>query len=157
MSSFEDYIIEARRSLKVAEHLLNSTYPAVRDPRLILAVAEDIYTAVSIAMDAALSENDRSSEKGFVKRFEAFRALAGNCGLADDELSLPSELNKIIQEHKDSPVEFARKGDFVICDDDYACSVISSEDMKKYLFRAGLFIAKVEAMQGEMRERAEDE
>ena len=45
----------ARKSLKVAEQMLIHTYPVVEDPKLILAVAGDVYAALEQSMDALLA------------------------------------------------------------------------------------------------------
>ncbi len=157
MDSCQELLSKARKDLQVAEQLLIKTYPVVDDPKLILAVAGDVYTAITSAMRAFLvrkGAEDAPAKKrvteDFDAAFKAFDPEARKAGFKDDDIELLVTLHKIMCEHKASPVEFARKDKFVICDEHYNCDVISVADMKKYLFRARLFVDKaVEAISGE--------
>ncbi len=134
----QDSMRRARRSLDVAEHMLNSTYPLVEDPKLILAVSEDLFTALLSSVFALVGRDGADG-------IERFRREAAGLGFTEEDVGLLDRLQDIIREHEESPVEFARKDKFVICDDDYACDVVSVEDMKNYLFKARLFVEKAEA------------
>jgi len=141
MDSQADLRDRAKRSLKVAEHMLTQTYPIVNDPKLILAISEDIYTALSSSMSAiTLSEGD------FHQDFADFKQRSSELGFKEDEIDLIERFHSIITEHKESPVEFARKDKFVICDEKYNFDSLSLDDMKSYLFRARLFVEKAEAI-----------
>ncbi|MFC1741238.1 hypothetical protein ACFL3V_01755 [Nanoarchaeota archaeon] len=138
MESVETLLERARRSLQVAEQVLINTYPLVKDPKLILAVAEDIHAALTSAAEAIIIKKGKyNPELQFHQYLEALENTITN-----DEQDLLKRLHNIIQGHKESPVEFPRKDHFVICDKKYDCDVISLDDMKKYLFRAGLFVEK---------------
>ncbi|MBU2560880.1 MAG: hypothetical protein KKD17_01180 [Nanoarchaeota archaeon] len=158
MESLEELKDSARRSLKVAEHMLIQTYPFVNDPRLVLAVAGDIYSALMSSMSALLLAGKKARKKSlpddFDSLFSAFREVAGGYGFTEDDLSLVSDTNRILVEHKESPVEFARRDSIVICDSRYKCSRISVDDMKKYLFRARLFVDKSESLLRDMEKQA---
>ena len=145
MESFEDLRARARRSLQIAEHMITRTYPLVNDPKLILAVADDIYTAVMSSMTAILVRKNQDFSDDFSSRFAVFQKIAPDYGFTSEDMAFIKEINNIISEHEESPVEFARKDRFVICDNEYDCKSISLEDMKNYLFRARLFIEKAES------------
>ena len=150
MDSCEELLADARKDLEAAEQVLIRTYPVVEDPRLILAVAGDMYAAIGSAMRAILCHRGVSADLDFAGSLEEFRKASDDLGFEDDDLELISTLHRIMQEHKDSPVEFSRKGRFVICDGTYNCDVLSVDDMKKYLFRARLFVDKaLNAISGE--------
>ena len=148
MESVEELKERARKSLGVAEHMLNQTYPVVNDPKLILAIAGDIYTALVSSMDAVLM-NDKEEksllDSNFDSRLDAFKRLAPG-RFTDEDISLVSGFHEIMLEHKASPVEFPRKDRFVICDENYRCETISIDDMKNYLFKARLFVEKSESI-----------
>jgi hypothetical protein len=143
MDSPETLISRARGSLQVAEKMLLHTYPVVNDPKLLLAVAGDIYTALTSGMTSILTDKDITADD-FSSQLKAFKGVAEDCNITEDDIILISELHDIMQQHKDSPVEFPRKDRFVICNNRYDMRTISLDDMKQYLFKAGLFVEKVE-------------
>lgn len=137
MESKQDLTTRAYQSLKLAEHMLIRTYPMVDDPKLILAISEDIHIALFSMVEALYGKD---ADLG------VFKEKAVSSGFNSDEIELVKRLDNIIQEHKDSPVEFTRKDKFVICDDSYNTDSITLDDMKKYLFEARLFVEKAEAI-----------
>jgi hypothetical protein len=145
MAAFDD-LVKARRSLDVAESMITKTYSLSHDPKIILAVAEDVYAALLGSIRAVLSASKRKSGGDFAAVFAVFRDISARHGFDKDDLSLVEALHRVVSEHESSRVEFARKGCFVMCDARYSCKVISLGDMQKYLFRARLFVRKTEAM-----------
>lgn len=144
MDSCEDLIDKAHRSLKVARHMIEKTYPMVDDPKLILAVAGDIYDAVLNSMTAVVLNNGEVITDNFQSRFDSFKRVATGYGFTHEDNGLIAELDELITAHRESPVEFPRKDHFIICDDKYDFMKISLEDTKKYLFRATLFVEKAD-------------
>ncbi|MBN1544736.1 hypothetical protein JW898_04715 [Candidatus Woesearchaeota archaeon] len=158
MESLEELKDSARKSLKVAERVLIQTYPFVNDPRLVLAVAGDIYSALMSSIRALLLAGEKGLKNSlpddFGSLFSSFKDVAGVYGFTEEDLSLVSDTCRILLAHKESPVEFARRDSMVICDSRYECSRISVDDMKKYLFRARLFVEKSESVLRDMEKRA---
>jgi hypothetical protein len=145
MMDSQSQLTKARRSLDLAEQVLIRTYPVVNEPKLVLAVAEDILSALETSLAAFLTFH-RKKAGSFEEALSLFRPLAQKGGFGQDDMSMFAELHDIIIGHKDSPVEFARKGEFVICDDAYHLRRVSEKAMKDYLFRAKLFVDKVSAV-----------
>ena len=144
MESFQGHIERARRSLQVAEQMLNKTYPIVNDPKLILAIAEDIYAALTSSMTALLlKKQKKTGNNSFSDKMDAFKQIAPQCSFQKQDLGILKELHSIMSEHEESSVEFPRKDKFVICDDGYKCTTMTLDDMKSYLFKARLFVEKV--------------
>jgi hypothetical protein len=137
------HLSKANKLLDVAEKILEETYPVVKEPKLVLAVAEDIYSALVNGIDALITGPNRGAHDEFESRFAAFQEIASKHGFSKEDLDLVLEIHNIIVGHEESPVEFSRKDRFVICDSGYNCSEISYENMQKYLFRARLFVKKV--------------
>jgi hypothetical protein len=146
MESVEELEERARRSIEVAEQMLLRTYPVVQDPKLILAVAGDVYFALMGCIEAVMLQAGMDSSDDFSSRLEAFKALASKQGFGWEEFSLVEDVHRIVSEHESSPVEFPRKDRLVICDEKYHCDVISVDDMKNYLFKARLFVEKARIM-----------
>jgi len=136
----------ARRSIDFAEQMLLRTYPVVQDPKLILAVAGDVYSALIGCIELVIIRAGIDSGDDFASRLDAFKAVVSDNGFGKEEFSLVEDMHRIVSEHESSPVEFPRKDRLVICDGKYNCDVISVDDMKNYLFRARLFVEKAGLM-----------
>ena len=54
MEQFQTAREEAIKKLKIADHMLTITYQLVQDPKLLLAVLDNIYTAMEKAMSSVL-------------------------------------------------------------------------------------------------------
>ena len=145
MAAFDE-LVDARKRLAVAESMITKTYSLSHDPKILLAVAEDIYAALLSSVRAVLAASKKKARGDFSAIFALFRDVSEEHGFGEDDLSLLQALHKVISEHESSPVEFARKGSFVMCDRNYRCEVLSLGDMQKYLFRVRLFIRKAEKM-----------
>jgi hypothetical protein len=136
---------DAKRKLLVAEKILTETYPVVKEPKLILAVAEDIYSALISAIIVLLKSGNVRFKEDFDSMFDALKDISDSFGFTKEDLDLVKELHNMIVEHRESPVEFSRNDCFVICDANYKCDAISCENMQKYLFRAKLLIKKADS------------
>jgi hypothetical protein len=66
--------------------------------------------------------------------------------MSKDYVALIRELNDLVKKHKDAPVEFSRKGKFVICTDDYRIRAITTEQLRKYIEMTKSFIDEMETM-----------
>lgn len=139
----------ARKRLGVADHILTQTYPLLQDPKLLLAVLQNIYGAVSAGIDALLEHEADRVPQPLPQTFEARLALfhqhlAPHYAIPRGFLRFVGELRETIKEHEESPVEFARKESFVICDEGYRVKTLTVEQLTKYLERAKAFIAFME-------------
>lgn len=127
----------ALQKLKVADHMLTMTYPLVEDPKILLAVLENIQASMDHAIHDKLlkARQDKKipryseTEQG---RYAAFREhLAQN--YSKKTIRHIKEVYETLQEHKKSPVEFRRKEKFVICDDNYDTKTLSEATLREYI------------------------
>ena len=142
---------EARQKLKTADHLLTQTYPLVKDPKLLLAVLDNIYLAVTGAMSAIIQyERDHKRIPPFHDSFETkldlFKfKLAKSRGFSDEDVTLIHTLRSMKMMQERSTVEFPRKDKFVMCTEDYHMETISTEQLLKHIKQTNAFLQKVEA------------
>ncbi|RME31930.1 hypothetical protein D6789_01135 [Candidatus Woesearchaeota archaeon] len=131
----------ARRKIGVADHILTQTYPLVRDPKLLLAVLQNIFDSVDANVEAALrSLLEKKKVLHIPELFESrLQVLAQQCPLEKSLLRFARELQETMHEHKQSPVEFARKEMFVICDSSYGVRTLRPEQLKRYVQHARAF------------------
>lgn len=143
-------IEKARRSLKVAEAMLSKAYPVAKDPKLFLAVSEDIFFALMECVEAVLSVDGKSSSDAQSDVHDdpakdvlsAFRESAPKYHFGSEDFKLLSNLSRIVSAHRESPVEFVRQESFVICDGAYCFERLSFEEMQNFLFAARQFLER---------------
>ncbi|MBS3131474.1 hypothetical protein J4212_03525 [Candidatus Woesearchaeota archaeon] len=132
-------LILSRKRLNAADRILNELYPAFLDGRLLLSAARGILAAYSHAIKE-LSAN----------------GMKGAIGYALDEKAKESleELREIMAMHRKSPVEFERKGRFVICDSNYSMRILSHDMLKEHALNAKSFIGRAVTLleKGQLRE-----
>ncbi|MFP4119112.1 MAG: hypothetical protein ACLFTH_03595 [Candidatus Woesearchaeota archaeon] len=141
MDVFEYFMKEARRSLDAAEHMRSVSYPLAEDPKIFLGVVSKLHEAhKSILKLVLLSNKDCSSVKeceqlpirDFKKAFDLIQNDTTSAQvLSDKELSALAETYDLVLKHRDSPVEFPRKEQFVMCDDDYGTKQLSGELVRR--------------------------
>ncbi len=152
MEKFQEAIQKAKRNVKIADHMITMTYPLVNDPKLLLAVMENTFLALTQSVGALLHyERLFKRVPPFHDTYEAKYALfrekaAARYGIDKKYLTLMSDIKSIIVEHKNSPIEFARKDVFVICSDNYRIKSISVEDMKRYIAQTKEFVALIDGI-----------
>ena len=141
---------KALRNLKIANHLLTQSYPLVSDPKLLVAVLQNIFLTLTNAMTAILShERDRKRIPPFPDNFDAkfdiFKMkVAPNRKIAPDQLQYILDTKALISSHKESSVSFTRKDAFVICEEGYRLKTLTVQDMKTMLAKAKAFVQRME-------------
>lgn len=146
MEKFQVLRDDARKAIRIADHMLTTTYPLLRDPKLLVSAAKNIYLAVELALSSLL-EYERLFKRipAFQDNFESkYRVytdkIVRRYNIRPENPKLLLELREIVQAHKNSPVEFSRKEKFVICSPNYDLKTLSEKDLKKYLNEAKVFI-----------------
>ena len=152
MEKFQELRDSAGKKLQIVDYMLTMTYPLVRDPKLLLSVAENLFLAYSYSISSLLHyerlfkrippfPEDFSSKLGmFADR------CVGKYGIDSENIKVIRDLKEIIIAHKKSPVEFSRKDSFVICDGNYTFTTISPGIIKGYVEKAKLFIRKMSSI-----------
>ena len=152
MEQFQVSREEAKKHLKLADHMLTQTYPLVKDPKLLLAVLQNLFRALDHTMSAILYyerlfKRIPPFQDTFDSRFNMFKArMMRRYNLNPEYVTLIQKVKETPKEHQRSPVEFVRDGKFVICSDNYKLRTISFEEMKKFISQAKSFINEMEGM-----------
>ena len=150
MEKYEELREHARKRLQVADHMLTMTYPMVKDPKLLLAVMENIFLALTNSIGALLHYERMYKrvppfQDTFVSKFSVFKQKCAQSYRIDpDYVSMVQEIKEIILQHKKSPVEFTRNDAFVICSEDYKMKTISLDKMKIYILKSKTFIKQID-------------
>lgn len=149
MEKFEECKEKASRCIHVADHMISVTYPLVKDNKLLLAIIENIFLALTNSM-AAVLYYDRLYKRipPFQDTFDSkFRMFKERCidryHIDRSYILFIQDIKDVIVAHRKSPIEFVRKDKFVICSDNYRIKSISTEDIKKYVSKAKVFIEEM--------------
>ena len=136
----------ARKRLAAADHILTQSYPLLQDPKLLLAVLSNLHSAIDAMIEALLEHEAREKRIPLVPttpdaRRSLFRQVLR---LPSDLQRLVSDVHEALRQHEASPVEFARKEAFVICDDQYSITALKPEALRRHVTRAKALLKLVE-------------
>jgi len=157
MEKFEEARDKAIKNLKIADHMLTQTYPSVKDPKLLLAVMENLFLSLTNAMGAILhyeviQKRINQFDENFESKYNIFKLkVAPGYKINKDYVKLVGDVKNIVIAHKKSPVEFARKDAFVICDDNYAMRALSANEMKAYVEKTKGFVQEMQNITSQRR------
>jgi hypothetical protein len=152
MEKFQEARDKAVKNLHVADHILNVTYPLIKDSKLLLGVMDNIFLSLTNGM-AAILWHDRLFKEippfhdNFESKFNLFRVKSMRHHKISTQYSdLIQEIKGIIVLHRNSSVEFRKRNSFVICHDDYSVTTITAAQIKKYLDKSKTFITTMEGI-----------
>ncbi len=146
MEKFQEAKLKAKTNIANADHMLNVTYKLVRDTKLLLAVMDNIFLALTNSMGAILYydylfKRVPSFQETFDSKFNLFRAKSMiKHNIPNIYTKLIQDVKNIILQHKKSPVEFIRKDQIVICSENYQMQVIDLNKIKDYIYKTKTFV-----------------
>jgi hypothetical protein len=152
MERFQEELARGRRSLQVADHVISVTYPLVGDSRLLLSSVENLFAAAKGLMASLLHY-----ELAF-KRIPHFREeydsmlywfqlkCVPHYNLSRNYCTVMGELKALVDGHKSSPMEFARKDGMIICSENYSIKKITGSQLKSYVASLRRMLAEVEGV-----------
>jgi|SRR3989338_579800 len=149
MEKFNELMESAKKKLNFADHLLSMAYPLVKDPKLLLSVAENLFMAFSYSM-ASLLYYERHFKRippfqdNFEIKLNLFKSeCAARYGIEDEQIKAMQELKEILVAHKKSPIEFPRKESFMIFNESYEAKTLTQDLLKGHIKKAKLFIKRL--------------
>lgn len=152
MEKFSEHLEIARKKYQISDHMINVTYPMLRDTRLLVSSVENIFLIYTNAM-AALLHFERLYKRipPFNDTFESkFFLYTNTCqekfNLDREYAHIMREIKQVIIEHKKSPVEFSRNDKYVICSSTYNTLILTHQQIKSYLNKAKLFIDEIKSI-----------
>ena len=138
---------QADSKLKIADHLLSTTYPFVKDPKLLVSVIDALFQAMELAIETAIEyeKNFKTLQyTDFESKIEIFRRkVIPKYALDPKIIDFLLELKAILESHRKSGVEFTKKEKFVISDNDYNLKTLDFEDARKKYHAAKEYIGEI--------------
>lgn len=141
METFQQQRENALRHIQIADHMLSVTYPLLKDPKLLITITSNIYESIHENIRSLISYEimfKRINDPGttFEQELRAITHLVHKYQLDKTIITTFQELNMILKEHKESPMEFSRKETFVMYTDNDGVKTISPQTIEKYLEQA---------------------
>lgn len=144
-----DYHISRQKALQqydAAFHLLNVTFPLIKDPKLLMGVINNLSQALEHTMDAILKyERTLRLVPNYLDNFQSkFNLFRYKCvrrnNVPAEHIELIMRIREIQELHKKCPVSFQRGNRYVLCSNDYRLQVISIKEIKKFVNQTNEFI-----------------
>lgn len=111
---------KAAYQLQLAEHLLEVTYPMIKDPKMLLSVLSNLEQTHNHLFESVLPSNLVTAETNFISKLNSFeQLLAPHIVLDDGIIKTIKSVNDLKIKHKESGVVFGTKDSYVICDENY--------------------------------------
>ena len=139
----------AEQKIQIADHLLNTTYSVVREPKLLVSVIDNIFQAFELLITATLEhekklKNITTYDDRFEVKMDIFKRKIITKYSLDNKVSEHIiELKNLLEFHKKTAVEFTKKEKFVITDNDYNLKTISFEEAKKTLEKSKKYFKEI--------------
>ena len=130
------------QSLIIADHLLSTTYPLVKDPKVLLGVLTNLDLTYAWVMKHVVDKDGLFRSTTFGGRFEQFKHIVEG-KLSTGEIESIRIIHELHEEHKKSPVEFVRKQQLVICSDTYGLKTLSHTSLKEHIRHAKSIVNKL--------------
>ena len=142
----------AKKAIKIADHMLTITHNVVNDPKLLLIVTEKLALSQQHGIKAVLHyelyhKRIPVFKDNFGEMFALFKVrCTRRLNLDLQYVDIIHSVQELLEHHRKSPVEFARKDNYVICSNEYKTDVISKDLLKKYVEKTKTFIEEIEKM-----------
>ena|SRR3989344_4039906 len=142
---------KAKEQLNIADHLLYMTYPMVRENKLIISIAEDVYNSALYAMDALLM-HERLYKRislypdDFSVKLDVLRKISARYNINKEIAIMIQDLKIFLDERKNSRVEFAKNDKYVLFNRKQELRSLGIERLKQNLNISKNFIKSIEGI-----------
>ena len=138
MEKYHEYLYQAEKKIKTADHLTYMTFPIVQDKKMFLTVLSEINNAVLLIINSILQHDylykriDLSKDaKTNLHIFTTKCAQSYN--INDNELKVIVEILSITEAHRKSAMEFLKNDKVIILSDSLQPLTLSLEKIKEFL------------------------
>ena len=152
MQEISKTLFEANKMLKTADHLAYITYPLVRDNKIMITITNNLTGAMTKAIEALL-DYDRYYKRimyipnDFQSKLEVFRkSCAPRYNISTSYLALLKELKDIEEARKSAAMEFIRKDQYVITQNNFKLRTLTYPKIKEYVNQSKQFFNKINAI-----------
>lgn len=153
---YMEYLDLAAKSLRTADHMAYVTYPLLKEKRILFEILNNVYSSILNIINAILQYDY------LYKRIQLYREAETNMqtfkekcafrySINNEEIEKISEIMKIMEAHKNSPLEFMRKDKLVIMNDNMHTDTLTLERIREYVFLTKILFKKAQDKISQMR------
>ncbi|MEK6936689.1 MAG: hypothetical protein AABW58_01305 [Nanoarchaeota archaeon] len=153
MEPFETQLEEAKKALKIADHLAYITYPLIMDNKLMLLIVENLYNSIIKTIDSMLNYDkyykripsvpENPEEKIIVFKNELCRRYNINTEI----IFMIKDIKAIAESRKTSDMELFRKKELVIITEDFSrAKTLSLKKVKDYINATKILVNKADSI-----------
>ena len=155
MDRYSEHLQKASRYIIISDHMLTTTYKVVQDPKVLVAALENIFLAITNSLAAILHfEREKRKIPPFHNNFESkwnmfqLRIVEIHKEFTPEDVQFIEKIHKLVVFHKQSPVEFSKQQEYVMCSQDYDIEKLHVTNVAEFIQKTRKFYKKVcEVMQ----------
>ncbi len=137
----------SKKHLRIADHLVYTSFPIVKDLKLLLKALEELALSIINAINALLQYEyvyKRIQLYSQAKdNFETFKRKASSYNINQNQLSIILEILELAEKHKKSPLEFSKNDKIIIMSDSSQVLSLNLEKIKAYLLETQDILRKI--------------
>ena len=147
MEKFIEYLAEAERIIKTADHLIYMTFPLVKDKKLLLKILSETKIVITNCINSILQyEYLYKRIKLYKDPKTNFRIFREKCAprykIAKEEIEMIIELFEIVENHKQSSFEFVKNEKIIILSENLEQKSLTIDKIKEFLLLAKNILRK---------------
>ncbi len=148
---YDELLVLAGSKLQAADHLFSTTYKLIQEPKLLVAIIEHLFESIDLSVQAAIVYERQFSKftipDFFEGKIDLFKEkVSAKYGMGANYVDYARLLFTIVNEHKKSAVEFKRKEQYVISDNDFKLHVLHPNDVMQHIKKTRLFIDQIKQL-----------
>lgn len=138
MQKIKKLLQEINQLLKKSDYLTNTTYPVIKEPKLLCSITECLQKTTEKIIELViyrerLYKRINVIKRPYIQEFETFKKIAKKYDISEEEIEFIKELKRIVAAKKESPMEFKRRNKYVICSNNYNMNVLDFKKVKNYV------------------------
>jgi len=141
MDEFAKFKKKSTDSLNDAEEILTKTYILTKDQKLFLSVLIKLNSALDSALNYLLKEQILTKTSFSTKVSYLREQYSTKLKLNEDDFEFFTLIKNLVDKHKSSSVEFARKEKFIMTDDFDNLHTLKYENLNDYLIQTKKIVA----------------
>ncbi len=152
MEIFLEQLQEAKRTLKIADHLTYVTFPLMNDDKIITMIIDNLYISLNNSINALLNYEKYYKRvvnipDTFENRYYIFKSeLSKRYNINNDTVLIIKEIFDIFDKKKKSKSQIIEKDVFVSFTDQHKFRTLNLKRIKEYINVTKLFISKLNSI-----------
>ena len=154
MEIFSEQIEEAKKALKVADHLTYVTFPLIGDEKIMNMITDNLQISLIKSVDALLNYEKYYKRiiavpENFEDKFGVLKTeVSKRYNITNETLLVIRDINEVVNNRKKTGAEFLKK-DNVLMFNEYKTKTLNLKKIKDYINITKLLINKINTIVGQ--------